>query len=340
VSPSTVFPVIAFPAIRVNCFERQTMNPVIRFQNTSKRFGKTVALDDVSFDIPAGVVCAVLGANGAGKSTAIRVLLGLDDPDSGSTEVLGMNSRTHALEIRSRVGYVADQPPLYDWMTVEEIGWFAAGFYPTGYQSEYESLLKKFDLAADQKISGLSKGMRAKVALSLAMAHRPELLILDEPTSGLDPLVRREFLESMIDVSAEGRTVLLSSHQVAEVERVADMVAILINGKLVCLERLEDLKRSTQEVVLSLPDESSAPPTMPGDVLAHVPVGHEHIWMVRDLNTDALVQQCATDGLPAPQIRQPGLEDILLAILREYRRDSRQDPKQNESTATTVKEQA
>ena len=159
------------------------------------------------------------------------------------------------------------------------------------------SLLQKFDLAADQKISGLSKGMRAKVALSLAMAHRPELLILDEPTSGLDPLVRREFLESMIDVSAEGRTVLLSSHQVSEVERVADMVAILINGKLVCLERLEDLKRSTQEVVLSLPDDSVIPPTMPGDVLAHVPYGHEHIWMVRDLNKDALLQQCDTAAL-------------------------------------------
>jgi ABC-2 type transport system ATP-binding protein len=210
------------------------MNPVIRFQNTSKRYGKTVALDDVSFDIPAGVVCAVLGANGAGKSTAIRLLLGLDDLDSGSTEVLGMNSRTHALEIRSRVGYVADQPPLYDWMTVGEIGWFATGFYPTGYQAQYDSLLRKFDLDEAQKISGLSKGMRAKVALSLAMAHRPELLILDEPTSGLDPLVRREFLESMIDVSAEGRTVLLASHQVSEVERVADMVAILLNGKLIC----------------------------------------------------------------------------------------------------------
>jgi len=312
------------------------MSPVIRFQNTSKRYGKTVALDDVSFDIPAGVVCAVLGANGAGKSTAIRLLLGLDDPDSGSTEVLGMTSRTHALEIRSRVGYVADQPPLYDWMTVGEIGWFAAGFYPTGYQAQYDSLLKKFDLDAALKISGLSKGMRAKVALSLAMAHRPELLILDEPTSGLDPLVRREFLESMIDVSAEGRTVLLASHQVAEVERVADMVAILLNGKLICLERLEDLKRSTQEVILTLPDADSPVPTMPGDVLAHVAYGHEHVWMVRSLDNDILNQQCAEVSLPTPLIRTPGLEDILLAILKEYRRDTRADTPTHSAEASVV----
>lgn len=299
------------------------MQSSIRFQDTSKCFGKTVALEQVSFDVPQGVVCAILGANGAGKSTAIRLLLGLESADDGTTEVLGMSSRTHALEIRSRVGYVADQPALYDWMTVDEIGWFAAGFYPTGYQEQYVGLMRRFDLDGSSKISTLSKGMRAKVALALAMAHRPEVLILDEPTSGLDPLVRREFLESMIDVSAEGRTVLLASHQVSEVERVADMVAVLLNGKLICLERLDALKRTTTEVVLTLPDQSTAPPEMPGTVLAQVPFGHEHIWMVRDLDEEALFACCRERELPAPMTRHPGLEDILLAMLREYRRDQR-----------------
>ena len=298
------------------------MQPVVEIKNVTKRFGQTLALDDVSLQIPPGVVCAVLGANGAGKSTAIRMLLGLEDPDSGRTEVLGMNSRSHALEIRGRVGYVADQPPLYDWMTVDEIGWFAAGFYPTGYQAEFEQLIRKFDLDGRQKISALSKGMRAKVALALAMSHRPELLILDEPTSGLDPLVRREFLESMIDVSAEGRTVLLSSHQVSEVERVADIVVILLNGRLLCVERLEDLKRDTLEVVLSLPDADADVPDIPGDTLAHVAFGHEHVWMVRNLDTDQLAETCHNRNLPEPGIRKPNLEDILLAMLREYRRSA------------------
>ncbi len=106
--------------------------------------------------------------------------------------------------------------------------------------------------------------MKSKVALALSLAHRPDLLILDEPTSGLDPLVRREFLESMIDIAAEGRTVLLSSHQVHEVERVADTVAILLNGKLVCVERLEDLKQSAREVVITMPDLKSPPPICRG----------------------------------------------------------------------------
>lgn len=295
------------------------MNPVIRLNGVSKRFGSIKALDDVSLQIQPGTVCAVLGANGAGKSTAIRLLLGFESPDKGDIEVLDMNPSTHALEIRSRVGYVSDAPPLYEWMTVEEIGWFAAGFYPTGYQPEYDKLTKRFDLDRKQKIKGLSKGTRAKVALSLAMAHRPQLLIMDEPTSGLDPLVRREFLESMIDVAAEGRSVLLSSHQVGEVERVADDVIVLMNGKVVAHERLDDLKQSVTEVSLSLPAVSVTPPAMPGTVVAHVAWGHEHLWLVRQLDAGRLADLCRSQDLPQAIVRKPSLEEILLTLLRQNR---------------------
>jgi ABC-2 type transport system ATP-binding protein len=295
------------------------MKPVIRFTGVSKRFGRVVALEDVSLQIQPGTVCALLGANGAGKSTAIRLMLGFETPDKGDMEIMQMNPKTHALEIRGRVGYVSDAPPLYDWMTVQEIGWFAAGFYPTGYQQEYDKLTKRFDLVGSQRIKGLSKGTRAKVALSLAMAHRPPLLIMDEPTSGLDPLVRREFLESMIDVAAEGRSVLLSSHQVGEVERVADDVIVLMNGRVVAHERLEDLKKSVTEVVLSLPSVNAIPPAMPGNIVAHVPFGDEHVWLVRDLDAGRLADLCRTHELPEPVIRKPSLEDILLTLLRQNR---------------------
>ena len=290
----------------------------LALKNVHKRFGKTVALDGVSLDVPSGVVCAVLGANGAGKTTAIRILLGLESPDEGETDVLGMPSRSHSLEIRQRVGYVAEKPPLYEWMTVEEIGWFAAGFYPTGYQATYAKYIQRFALDPKQKIKNLSKGMRSKVALSLALSHTPDLLILDEPTSGLDPLVRREFLESMVDVASEGRTVLLCSHQVAEVERVADLVAILIHGKLVAFERLEDLKRHTQEVVVTLPTLEATPPEMPGTVVAHAPFGADHLFMVRDLDEIDMAAACQDIG--TFRVRKPNLEDILLAMLRESRR--------------------
>jgi ABC-2 type transport system ATP-binding protein len=302
------------------------MQPVIEFDSVSKRFGRTTALDHVSLRVSPGTVCAILGANGAGKSTAIRLMLGLEDTNHGSVRVLGLNPQTHALEIRGRTGYVPDAPPLYDWMTVDEIGWFVSGFHPTGFQEEYARCLRRFDLPGGQKISTLSKGTRAKVALSLAMAHRPPLLILDEPTSGLDPLVRREFLESMVDVAAEGRTVLLASHQVAEVERVADDVIVLLNGRVVCHQRLDELKQSILEVTLSLPAESSPPPEMPGREVAHVAWGHDHLWLVRELDSGRLLDLCRDRQLPEPSIRQASLEDILLTLLRQSRRSEQASP--------------
>jgi ABC-2 type transport system ATP-binding protein len=140
-------------------------------------------------------------------------------------------------------------------------------------------------------------------------------LILDEPTSGLDPLVRREFLESMADVAASGRTVLLSSHQVNEVERVADMVAILLGGKLIAFESLDDLKRGVKEVVTTLPAIDSAPPAIPGKVLAHAKFGCDHQWMVRELDEDRLHDASGVSF----SVRTPSLEDILLVMLRESR---------------------
>jgi ABC-2 type transport system ATP-binding protein len=200
---------------------------------------------------------ALLGDNGAGKTTALRILLGLIRADEGHAEVLGLESATQGEEIRRRVGYVPERPTLYLWMTVAEIGWFAAGFYPSGYLSKYQDLVRGFQLPLDRKLKALSKGMLAKVSLALAMAHEPELLVLDEPTSGLDPLVRREVLESMVDVAAAGRTVVLSSHQLGEVERVADAVAVLKQGKLVLYEMLDVLKSRIRELTVTFVNGST-----------------------------------------------------------------------------------
>ena len=218
------------------------MSSAIEISKVTKTFGRHTALDNLSLEVPTGVVFALLGENGAGKTTAIKLLLGLAEADSGSLRALGLDSVRDGAEIRRRVGYVPERPALYEWMTAGEIGWFTAGFYPDSYEHEYRSLLERFRVPTERKISQMSKGMRAKVALSLALAHQPQLLILDEPTSGLDTLVRREFLESMVDIAAAGRTVLLSSHQISEVERVADHVAILREGQLLSVDSLDTLK--------------------------------------------------------------------------------------------------
>ena len=148
-----------------------TVETVISLQHVTKRFGRCTALDDVSLAVPPGVVFALLGENGAGKTTAIRILLGLAEPTGGTAHVLGLDSRTQDLEIRRRVGYVSEQPTLYDWMTVAEIGWFAAGFHARAYLDEYQRITQRFHLPEGQKLKSLSKGMRAKVALSFALAH-------------------------------------------------------------------------------------------------------------------------------------------------------------------------
>lgn len=292
------------------------MSHVLRLNEITKRYRKQLALNKVSLEVPRGVVVALLGENGAGKSTAIKILLGLVEPDFGQAEVLGLDSRTQGDEIRRTVGYVSERPVLYDWMTIAEIGWFAAGFYRSGYLAKYRDLIRGFELPEDQKIRELSKGTRAKVALSLAMAHEPELLILDEPTSGLDPLVRREFLESMVDVAAAGRTVLLSSHQISEVERVADYVAILKQGKLLAVERVDELKSQTRELTLTFVNGS--PPFL-SDVPGHVISGREHDrqWrlLVRNLDERRLESFRGLSQVRDVQISTPNLEDIFLGYM-------------------------
>ena len=309
------------------------MTAIFEFQQITKRFGKQVALDQISFSGEPGEVIAVLGENGAGKTTALKILLGLLPPDGGASRVLGLNSQTHGEEIRRKVGYMPDRPALYDWMTVAEIGWFAAGFYPLGYQQRYQNLIQRFELPADKAIKNLSKGMQGKVSLALAMAHEPELLVLDEPTSGLDPLVRREFLESMIDVASTGRTVLLSSHQIAEVERVADKIAIIRQGKLALFESLEVLKNRVQDVVITTDGIEILPPEMPNGVTILSARRRDRIWelIVRDLDESGREILTADPTILDVEIRTPSLEQIFVACMTS--KDESQ-LRANQSTST------
>lgn len=291
------------------------MNPVFRLDEVTKRFGRQVALNRVSLQGDSGTVIALLGENGAGKTTALRILLGLLECDAGLSEVFGMNSRTHGENIRRRVGYVPDSPTLYEWMTVAEIGWFAAGFYDNRFLPRYQELAKQFELPLDRKLKQLSKGMLAKVSLSLALAHQPELLILDEPTSGLDPMVRREFLESMVDVAADGRTVLLSSHQIAEVERVADVVAIIRKGKLEIVERLDELKSNVCELTVTLNNGSATIPDTVGEIIARFKQDRHWRLLVRGCDDERLnsLRQAPTVG--HVDVRQPSLEEIFIGYM-------------------------
>jgi ABC-2 type transport system ATP-binding protein len=292
------------------------MHPIIKLEGVTKRYGTQRALDNVSFEVQSGVVFALLGENGAGKTTAIRILLGLADADQGSATVLELDSQHEGQTVRSRVGYVSERPTLYEWMTVSEIGWFTAGFYGSGFFQRYMQLAADYQLPPKRKIKSLSKGMRAKVSLALALAHEPELLVLDEPTSGLDTLVRREFLEGMVDIAAAGRTVLLSSHQIGEVERVADMIAILREGKLLLVEPLDVLKDEIRELNVMLTEDANQLPSIGGRILNSR--RHHHQWqlLVRGLGDGQIEALRRHDAVSELGVRTPSLEEIFVAYLK------------------------
>jgi ABC-2 type transport system ATP-binding protein len=217
----------------------------------SKRFRKNVAVRDVSFAVPRGSICGLVGPNGAGKTTTIRILLDLLRGDRGTVRVLGLDPARHAFEILSRVGYVPEKHHIYQWMRVEQVLEFAGGVYPGWDWEECKQVNEILDLPTDRKVKGLSRGELAKLALILALGHRPELLILDEPTSGLDPLIRREFLTAIVGLLKDtNRTVFFSTHILSDVERVADRVIVMNEGTIAADDTLGALRNRFRKVSL------------------------------------------------------------------------------------------
>ncbi len=290
------------------------METVIETRDLTKSFGGKTVVDRLTLSVPKGAIFALLGENGAGKTTTIRMLTGLLPADSGSATVLGQDCWKAATQLRTRVAYVPERPRFYDWMTVAEIGWFTAGFHAKEYPERYRDWTNKFQLDSTARLKNLSKGQYAKVGLALALAIDPEVLILDEPTSGLDLLVRREFLGSMVGLAAEGRTVLISSHQIAEIERVASHAAFIAHGKLLLAAPLEDLKRRIVRVQLRF--EAQAPEAAAlGTVLQRNGAGKQWQAVLQDPRSEAVEALARAEGIHEVETAQLHLEEIYCALL-------------------------
>ena len=221
----------------------------LHVEHLAKRFRKNVAVQDVSFDVPSGSICGLVGPNGAGKTTTIRILLDLLRPDRGKVRVLGLDPKRNAFKILSRVGYVPEKHHIYQWMRVEQVLDFASGVYPSWDWEECKQVNQILDLPTDRQVKELSRGELAKLALILALGHRPELLVLDEPTSGLDPLIRREFLTAIVGLLKDAnRTVFFSTHILSDVERVADRVIVMNEGSVAANDTLDGLRSRFRKV--------------------------------------------------------------------------------------------
>jgi len=238
------------------------MNPTIQTHNLTKRFGPTEVLHEIELAVPEGAIYALVGPNGAGKTTMIKLLMNILRPSAGGAQVLGLDTRTLAGEVFTRIGYVSENQDLPDSMTMEELLDFIRPFYPRWDRALEQQLVRQFDLPLDRKLKHLSRGMRMKAAFASSLAYRPSLIVLDEPFTGLDPLVRDELIESLLE-SAPETTIFLSSHDLAEIESFASHVGYLEEGRMLFSEEISVLADRFREVTVTLTATTSLPANLP-----------------------------------------------------------------------------
>lgn len=214
---------------------------IIESKGLTKCFGKKTALYDFNIAVPRGGIHAFIGANGAGKSTFFRLLLGLEAPTEGSCTVLGVDSQALTPALRGKIGYVNEEHTLPTWMTAQQVTQMQMNLYPQWQQAIYDNVIANFDVQPDQKVSELSRGERAGLNLSMALAQSPEILILDEPTLGLDVVAKQAFLEALMHTEMDSNiTIIYCSHQMEEIERVADNLIIVEAGEVKYMANPED----------------------------------------------------------------------------------------------------
>jgi ABC-2 type transport system ATP-binding protein len=238
------------------------MNPTIRTESLSKRFGHTQAVDSISMTVPEGSIYAMVGANGAGKTTLIKLLMNILRPNAGSAQVLGMDSEKLAGSNFSRIGYVSENQELPDGMTVGGMMDYFRAFYPNWDRALEQQLVRQFDLPLKRKLKHLSRGMKMKASFASSLAYRPSLIILDEPFSGLDPLVRDELIEGLIERAPE-TTIFLSSHDLAEIESFSSHVGYLQQGRLLFSEEMSTLTNRFRDVTITLSAPAPLPASLP-----------------------------------------------------------------------------
>jgi len=260
-----------------------------------------------------------LGRNGAGKSTAIKMLMGMVHPDSGRAELLGDDSENLTPATRSRIAYLAEGHPLYGWMTIDDVVRFTRAYYPRWNDVLVDQILDHFELSRRQKIRRLSRGQHAQVSLALAVAPDPELLVLDDPTLGLDTVVRRDFLESLIQIiQRQGRTILFSSHILGDVERVADRIGIMIGGVLRVDCRTETFRESIRKLILEFAGHPPESPPIPGLVSWRLSGNNLEVVLVG--YDDAQREAVEALGPLSIEILDLNLEDAFIEYTRGPRR--------------------
>ncbi len=308
------------------------MTPVISVSNLTRFFGSFLAVDHLSFEIEPGQVVGYLGPNGSGKTTTIRMLLGLLTPTEGTASVLGFDSTKQSLNVRASTGYMSQKFALYHELTTRENLDFYAGVYGVTDSHRVDELLSELNLeeAADRQIRTLSTGWRQRAALASAIVHRPRLLLLDEPTSGVDPNARRTFWDLIYNLVENGITILVTTHYMDEAENCSQ-VGILNNGRLLALDTPTRLRETFPgkmwEILIEGGEQDGTGPllstlnrieTVPGVFNASLAGDHLRVHTSADITQTGLAAKIADSGLQNIKIEpsQPIMEDIFMSLVK------------------------
>ena len=295
------------------------MRNAIEVHDLAYRAGKSFEIRGLNLNVPAGSIYGFLGPNGSGKTTTIRLLLGMLRPLGGTIRVLDCAIPGETARALLRTGYVPERPHLYPNLTVDEAIKLHSVFYRTWDQQWVARLRERFVLRGDQMVNRLSKGESGKLVILLALAQRPELLILDEPTDGLDPMIRRDVLTAVLEYVAEaGATVFISSHLVHELERICDWVGVLDHGKLVAEMPIHAFKNGVKRIRLMDPPAEAS--DAPFAVLHRAPdrMAQGETWLVRGWR-DPMRQYFAGTGATLKEVYDLDLEEVFVELLRSSR---------------------
>lgn len=296
----------------------QDRSVVIQTHNLTHRYGKLTAIQDVNLTIYEGEIFGFLGPNGAGKTTTIRTLLDFIRPSAGSASIFGLDSVRDSVAIRARIGYLPSELALLDnWTGIQYIRWLEDVRGATnGFVAEAERLAGRLDFDLGRSLKGLSTGMKRKMGLIVALAHKPELLILDEPSTGLDPLMQQVLHELMRATRAEGRSIFLSSHNLPEVEAICDRVGIIREGRLEAVETVANLTRVAFRW-LTLVFDGAAPAerfrALPGVTEVEGDGARLRMRVGGEASMDAVIKLAAQHTVTDMDVEHPSLEEIFLA---------------------------
>jgi ABC-2 type transport system ATP-binding protein len=293
---------------------------VIETHELTKRYGAIEAVRALNLRVQADQITGFLGRNGAGKSSTIKMLLGMLRPTSGTGTVIGraIDDPDASREMRSRVAYVGEDKQMYAYMTVGQLIRFTRSFYVDWRPDVERRLLREYQLPPGRKVKALSKGMRTKLALLLALARRPELLILDEPSEGLDPVSIEELLQALVAAASEGTTVFFSSHQIAEVERIADRVCLIDRGTLIMDVSLDQVRADFRRITLGF----ATPPPMVDfqiDGIERVRTDGRQMTVLTSRNADAVVERAYGLAAVSVDVAPVSLREVFLETVKDSR---------------------